>query len=147
MLSLICQPIHFLSSSQSPSQEPAATDRVAPFWCQYVEEAEKYDDAFLEKNKIRVDGVLIFAGLFSTVTASFLISFQGTLQPNPSDTTNALLMMVVHSLDNSTFSGQSIGVPAWNGPTYSSVVAQALGYAALSMSLLAALGAVIGKQW
>ncbi|KAG6371911.1 hypothetical protein JVT61DRAFT_8920 [Boletus reticuloceps] len=135
------------NSPQTPSNDPTASDRVAPFWSQYVEEAEKYDEAFLEKDRIRMDGVLVFAGLFSAVTASFLISLRGTLQPNPSDTTNALLMMVVHSLDNSTFSGQTLEIPTWNGPTNSNVLAQALGYAALSANLLASFGAVLGKRW
>ena len=87
------------------------------------------------------------AGLFSAVSASFLVSIQANLQPNPTDTTNALLMMLVHANNNSAFSDQALGIPIWNGPSSAVVCSQILGYAALAASLLAALGAVLGKQW
>ncbi|KAI9460291.1 hypothetical protein HD554DRAFT_1986335, partial [Boletus coccyginus] len=122
-------------------------DRVTQFWQEYSEEAENYDKDFLLKNGNNIEGVLIFAGLFSAVAASFLVSFQANLQPNPTDTTNALLMMLVHASNNTAFSDQTLGIPVWNGPSSAVVCSQVLGYAALAASLLAALGAVLGKQW
>lgn len=69
------------------------------------------------------------------------------MKPDPTDTTNALLMMLVNANNHSAFSNQALGIPAWNGPSPTTVCCQALGYAALSASLLAALGAVLAKQW
>jgi hypothetical protein len=87
------------------------------------------------------------AGLFSAVSASFLVSIQADLQPDPTETTNALLMMLVHANNNTAFSDQALGIPIWNGPSSAVVCSQVVGYVALSASLLAALGAVLGKQW
>ena len=88
------------------------------------------------------------SGLFSAVSASFLVSIQADLKPDPTDTTNALLMMLVNANNHTAFSNQApIGIPVWNGPSPVTVCCQALGYAALSASLLAALGAVLAKQW
>ncbi|KAN0092555.1 hypothetical protein V8E55_003339 [Tylopilus felleus] len=131
------------------SNDPAAntTDRVTQFWTKYSKEADDYDDHFLEKSGNNIEGVLLFSGLFSAVSASFLVSIQAGLKPDPTDTTNALLMMLVNANNHSAFSNQALGIPAWNGPSPTTVCCQALGYAALSASLLAALGAVLAKQW
>ena len=67
------------------------------------------------------------------------------LSPNPSDTTNALLKILINKVDNSTFSDASL--PVWNGPNSTIIWIQALAYTSLSTSLLAAFGAVLGKQW
>jgi hypothetical protein len=89
------------------------------------------------------------AGLFSAVSTSFIVGMEPSLSPNPSDTTNALLMMLIHAIDNSTFGGQdaNLGLPPWHGPGSSIIWIQTLMYASLSTSLLAALGAMLGKQW
>jgi len=71
---------------------------------------------------------------------------QPALSPDPSNTTNALLAILIYTLDNSTFSDPP-AIPQWNGPPYTVVCSQTLGYVSLSFSLFAALGAVVGKQW
>lgn len=58
-----------------------------------------------------------------------------------------LLKMLIHTVDNSTFQGQSFNTPPWTGPTSTEIWVQSLIYASLSASLLAALGAMLGKQW
>ncbi|KAF9245052.1 hypothetical protein BU15DRAFT_8464, partial [Melanogaster broomeanus] len=122
-------------------------DSRSQFWATYNREAGEYDAEFLDKYKSDMDIVLIFAGLFSAVSTSFIAGTQSNLSPNPSDTTNALLMMLIHTIDNSTFNGQDLGPPTWHGPGPSVVWTQTLMYASLSASLLAALGAMLGKQW
>ncbi|KAG9316076.1 hypothetical protein JVU11DRAFT_3746 [Chiua virens] len=132
----------------SPKDQVTRTiDKTALFWEKYSEEAEDCDKDFLETNVNSVEGVLIFAGLFSAVAASFLVSTQANLVPNPTDTTNALLMMLVQSSNNTALANQTVGLPKWDGPSSAVICSQILGYAALSASLLAALGAVLGKQW
>ncbi|KAF8120101.1 hypothetical protein EV363DRAFT_1099912, partial [Boletus edulis] len=139
----------FLYSVDPSSYDPAGntTDKENQFWKNYSKEAGEYDKDFLLKNGTNIDGVLIFAGLFSAVSASFLVASQVNLSPNPTDTTNALLMVLVNANNNSALSNQSLGIPVWNGPSSAVLSTQILGYLALSASLLAALGAVLGKQW
>ncbi|KIJ67603.1 hypothetical protein HYDPIDRAFT_72186, partial [Hydnomerulius pinastri MD-312] len=122
-------------------------DTRSQFWATYSREAGEYDAEFLEKYKSDMDIVLIFAGLFSAVSTSFIVAMEPNLSPNPSDTTNVLLMILIHTIDNSTFNGQDLALPSWNGPGSSVVWVQTLIYASLSASLLAALGAMLGKQW
>jgi hypothetical protein len=89
------------------------------------------------------------SGLFSTVSSSFIVSMQSDLNPDPSDTTNALLAQLVQiGLGNFTAAGSTPvdTVSTWS-PTASAVRIQMIAYASLSMSLLAAFGAVLGKQW
>jgi hypothetical protein len=83
------------------------------------------------------------AGLFSTVNTMFII----TMQPNPADTTNDLLVQFMQN----SWNGSSLAQPvALSAPiTYSSskIWMQVLAYTSLTFSLLAAFSAVLGKQW
>ena len=72
---------------------------------------------------------------------------ESSLSPNPSDTTNSLLMILINKIDNSMFPPQEASLPVWNGPSSMSIWVQTLAYTSLSTSLLAAFGAVLGKQW
>ncbi|KAH7918738.1 hypothetical protein BV22DRAFT_1024071, partial [Leucogyrophana mollusca] len=127
--------------------QESSTDGTSRFWAMYKRHAEEYDSEFFEKYKDDMDIVLIFAGLFSAVSTSFLTAMQSSLSPDPTDTTNALLMQVVHALNNTAFAGQNLEPPAWNGPGSTTIWVQSFIYASLSASLLAALGAMLGKQW
>ncbi|KAH7923688.1 hypothetical protein BV22DRAFT_566534 [Leucogyrophana mollusca] len=138
--------IHQTLKDSTIAQE-SGTDDMSRFWATYKRHAEEYDSEFFDKYKDDMDIVLIFAGLFSAVSTAFLTAMQSSLSADPTDTTNALLMQVVHALNNSTFAGQNLEPPAWNGPGPTMTWVQSLIYASLSASLLAALGAVLGKQW
>ncbi|KAF8442083.1 hypothetical protein L210DRAFT_3193109 [Boletus edulis BED1] len=69
------------------SYDPAGntTDKENQFWKNYSKEAGEYDKDFLLKNGTNIDGVLIFAGLFSAVSASFLVASQRPFEPVPWD--------------------------------------------------------------
>lgn len=69
------------------------------------------------------------------------------LTVNASDTTNVLLTFLVQAAYNRTTPGQSITPPKFTGPDSTTIWTQALAYCSLSLSLLAAFGAVLGKQW
>ncbi|KAH7918114.1 hypothetical protein BV22DRAFT_917404 [Leucogyrophana mollusca] len=142
----LLQKIHQTLKDSTIAQE-SGTDDTSRFWATYKRQAEEYDTEFFEKHKDDMDIVLIFAGLFSAVSTSFLTAMQSSLSPDPTDTTNALLMQVVHALNNTAFAGKNLEPPAWNGPGPTMIWVQSLIYASLSASLLAALGAVLGKQW
>jgi hypothetical protein len=93
--------------------------------------------------------MFVQSGLFSTVSSSFIVAMESNLSPDPSDTTNALLTQLVQiGLHNLTAAGSTPADPAsmWS-PAASAVRIQMIAYASLSLSLLAAFGAVLGKQW
>ncbi|KAG1792034.1 uncharacterized protein HD556DRAFT_1294003, partial [Suillus plorans] len=53
--------------------------------------SNEYDDDFLNRAQGDIFVILTFAGLLSTVIATFVIG----MQPNPADTTNALLVQLI----------------------------------------------------
>ncbi|KAG1847133.1 hypothetical protein C8R48DRAFT_585275, partial [Suillus tomentosus] len=116
-------------------------------WTIYEREAGYHVEEFLEKHKGDMDIVLIFSGLFSAVSTTFIVSLQSALSPDETKMTNALLKLLIHTLDNTTFDGRQPDLPRWNGPGETEIWIQCLMYASLSTSLIAALGAVLGKQW
>lgn len=71
---------------------------------------------------------------------------QSNLVPDPTTETNALLKKLVHTVDNSSFLGDNFDTQ-WTGPGSTEILIQSLMYASLCASLLAALGAMLGKQW
>ncbi|KAG1818248.1 hypothetical protein EV424DRAFT_1512917 [Suillus variegatus] len=133
-------------------------DQLSRFWGVYKRVSEEDDSEFLERYTTDMDIVLIFvssalmfdqSGLFSAVGTSFIVAMESNLSPDPSDTTNALLKQLVQiGLGNLAEAGSTPVDPAsgWS-PTAPTLWIQTIAYASLSMSLLAAFGAVLGKQW
>ncbi|KAG1815877.1 hypothetical protein EV424DRAFT_1325151 [Suillus variegatus] len=124
-------------------------DKRSRFWGVYKRVAEEHDSEFLERYATDMDIVLIFSGLFSAVSTSFIVAMESDLSPDPSDTTNALLkQLVLIGLGNLAEAGSTPVDPAstWT-LTAPTLWIQTIAYASLSMSLLAAFGAVLGKQW
>ncbi|TCD68770.1 hypothetical protein EIP91_009783 [Steccherinum ochraceum] len=123
-------------------------DKILRFWTRYKEEATEYDTEFLHKYREDMDTSMIFAGLFSAVTATVASMTIPDLSPNPADTTNALLQNIWMSVNHTSGAAPSAApLPTWNGPPASVVWVQCLLYTSLACSLFAALGAVLGKQW
>src|ERR1700709_2030928 len=69
------------------------------------------------------------------------------MQPNPGDTTNALMVQLIRITANPNAEYDISNLSS--STSYSSSIAwtQALAYASLVFSVLAAFGAVMGKQW
>jgi Family of unknown function (DUF6535) len=142
-------------------------DVSSRFWSTYERVATQHDDEFLDRHNSDLDVLLIFvgvtfvslvstqrayprtfqSGLFSAVSAAFIVNMESNLSPNASDTTNALLKVLINKVDNGTFSDQEASLPVWTGPSFTNIWIQTLVYTSLSTSLLAAFGAVLGKQW
>ena len=87
------------------------------------------------------------AGLFSAVTSAFILNVQSQLQPDTGEETAALLRVLIYKIDNTTFGNDPPTLPQWTGPPHMIVQVQAILYASLSASLLAAFLAMLGKQW
>ncbi|KAG1795008.1 hypothetical protein EV424DRAFT_1334980, partial [Suillus variegatus] len=124
-------------------------DEQSHFWRVYKRVAEEHDNEFLDRYTSDMNILLIFSGLFSAVSTSFIVAMESNLSPDPSDTTNALLKQLVQiGLGNLTEAGSAPVDPAsgWS-PTAPTLWIQTIAYGSLSMSLLAAFGAVLGMQW
>ncbi|KAJ7239695.1 hypothetical protein C8J57DRAFT_1372431 [Mycena rebaudengoi] len=92
-------------------------DKETVFWNSYMKLAADHDKDFQQRYSTDLDTALIFAGLFSAVSSAFIIQIQPELMP-PNATSDAFV-----------------------------IVAQSLLYISLTTTLLAALLAVLGKQW
>jgi Family of unknown function (DUF6535) len=72
---------------------------------------------------------------------------QSTLQPDNSATTVALLKILIHKIDNSTFPGINSTLPEWTGPDSNMVAVQTLLCSSLAATLFAAFLGMLRKQW
>ena len=148
---------------------PVEKDTPSRFWSACENKVKQYDNEWLNRHNSDMDVLLIFvratlfsspwiiqlkryftwfqAGLFSAVSAAFIVNMESSLTTNPSDTTNALLKMLINTMKNGTFSEQDASLPVWPGPTPTDIWVQTLAYTSLSTSLLAAFGAGMAKRW
>ncbi|KAG1717497.1 hypothetical protein EDB19DRAFT_1628311, partial [Suillus lakei] len=141
MVNLLRQILEVLQTSTIA--EERGKDSHTKFWAAYKKVSGEYDDDMLERCNGNMDIVLIFAGLFSAVNTAFIIA----IQPNPVDTTNALIFQLMQITLYGPSAAQPMILSPSTGYSSSTVWTQALAYASLALSLAAAFGAVLGKQW
>ncbi|KAG8934902.1 hypothetical protein FRC02_009024 [Tulasnella sp. 418] len=124
---------------------PVTIDQYIPFWKAYNDDADAQDAEIVESLGSDLDGLLIFAGLFSASNVAFIVEAYKELRKDNVDTTNDLLRIIIRNqidpshpvTDNTTvfeIEGRAVRV-------------NALFFASLSCSLFTAFGAVLGKQW
>ena len=87
------------------------------------------------------------AGLFSAVSAAFVVGVQSSLQPDPSESTAIYMQVLLHTLNASLYPDIEPPPTTWSGPDRHIVLFQCLLYASLAISLFAAFVAMLGKQW
>ncbi|KAJ7620906.1 hypothetical protein DFH06DRAFT_1482481 [Mycena polygramma] len=128
--------------------DPTHDAAAAPMWAVYVSEAEKYDRSLVESWKSDMEGMLIFAGLFSASLTAFLIESYKTLVPDPGDTTTTLLAQISLQLAASA-NGTTYHVPppASFTPPTTSLICNVLWFISLGLSLTCALIATLLEQW
>ncbi|KAJ7150756.1 hypothetical protein C8R46DRAFT_1229690 [Mycena filopes] len=118
---------------------------AAKMWAVYVDEAEKYDKGLVESWKADMEGMLIFAGLFSASLTAFLVESYKTLNPDP---TVRLLTQISQQLaastNGSTFSVS--GAPDF-APGAAALTCNAFWFISLGFSLSCALIATLLEQW
>ncbi|KAJ7017730.1 hypothetical protein C8F04DRAFT_425397 [Mycena alexandri] len=128
----------------NPDHEAAA----AKLWAVYVSEAEKYDKGLVESWKSDMEGMLIFAGLFSASLTAFLIESYQTLIPDSGDTTVILLSQIsqqLAALSNGTI--LNLAPQVQFTPRSSSLICNILWFISLGLSLMCALVATLLEQW
>ncbi|KAJ7923930.1 hypothetical protein B0H13DRAFT_1602144, partial [Mycena leptocephala] len=131
-----------------PQPQSPGTDKKIAFWTAYKTLADEFDKEIQKKYGDNLDTSLIFAGLFSAVSSAFIIQIQPELQPDPNAQTEALLAFIVQNITGVPLALPPPSISPFQ-PTAPKVVliAQCLLYFSLFSTLLAALLAVLGKQW
>ena len=81
------------------------------------------------------------------MTSAFIIEVNSQLQPDPNEETAALLRVLIHKVDNTTFGDDVPSIPQWTGPPHTIVQVQAILFASLAASLFSAFLGMLGKQW
>ncbi|KAJ6542913.1 cutinase-domain-containing protein [Mycena capillaripes] len=121
---------------------------AAKLWAVYVSEAEKYDKSLVETWKSDMEGLLIFAALFSAILTAFLIESYKSLTPDAGDLTVHILGQISQQLAASA-NGSTIDlvpIPHFT-PTPTSIVCNVLWFISLGFSLACALIATLVQQW
>ncbi|KAJ7455491.1 hypothetical protein FB451DRAFT_1143803 [Mycena latifolia] len=122
-------------------QQEAAAAKV---WAIYISEAEKYDRALVESWKSDMEGLLIFAALFSAVLTAFIIESYKSLTPDSGDLTVQLLEQISQQLATSA-NGSTFSFPRSRSfaPLASSLICNGMWF----VSLACALVATFVQQW
>ncbi|KAJ7740835.1 hypothetical protein B0H16DRAFT_1566368 [Mycena metata] len=134
-----------ITAVEGLKQHPPVTDNKTAFWTAYQTLADEYAKETQRKYGNDLDTALIFAGLFSAVSSAFIIQIQPELQPT-SELTGTTLTLLTLLAQNIT-SVPTSTTPSSSSPPTVIVVAQGFLYFSLFSTLLAALLAVLGKQW
>ncbi|KAJ6528511.1 hypothetical protein B0H19DRAFT_536084 [Mycena capillaripes] len=121
---------------------------ASKLWAVYVSEAEKYDKSLIESWKSDMEGMLIFAGLFSASLTAFIIESYKTLIPDSGNSTVQLLAQISQQLSAAANGSHfQIPEPTLFTPPTSSLVCNALWFISLGLSLTCALIATLLEQW
>ncbi|KAJ6453538.1 hypothetical protein C8R45DRAFT_847109 [Mycena sanguinolenta] len=116
-------------------------------WAVYISEAEKYDKGLVESWKSDMDGLLIFAALFSAILTAFIIESYKSLNEDPADATVQILGRIsqqLAALANGTTFHPTLRAPFT--PALASLVCNALWFLSLGFSLACALVATFVQQ-
>ncbi|KAG1840696.1 hypothetical protein DFJ58DRAFT_666957, partial [Suillus subalutaceus] len=123
--------------------EERSNDVKSKFWATYKKVSDEYDDDFLNRAHGDIGIILTFAGLLSAAICTFI----GGMQPDSGDTTNALLVQLIQvTVHGSSAVPDISNLSSTTLYPSSTAWAQTLAYIALALSILAAFGAVVGKQ-
>ncbi|KAF8144896.1 hypothetical protein K438DRAFT_1690661 [Mycena galopus ATCC 62051] len=128
------------------SDEEAAALKL---WSVYLSEADKYDKVLVESWKSDMEGMLIFAGLFSASLTAFIIESYKTLAPSSGDSAVQLLAHISHQLAAAA-NGSTVPAAAPSSPfspPATSLICNGLWFISLSLSLTCALIATLVEQW
>ncbi|CAE6478882.1 unnamed protein product, partial [Rhizoctonia solani] len=139
--------------SGEPFRDPLSADKPgeefshdATVWKLYRNEAEEYDQELVKARHASLDVLLLFAALFSAILTAFIVESKKLLQEDPADTSAALLLVIAQNQVNGGSSSSFVDSPPFS-PTYAALWINGLWFAALALSLAAALVAMLSKEW
>ncbi|KAJ6549769.1 hypothetical protein B0H19DRAFT_951716, partial [Mycena capillaripes] len=138
--------------AEIPGYIPLATRyiKATDIWSIYTMFAEEYDKVLVESWRDDMQGILIFAGLFSATVTAFLIESYKRLNADNGDTAVLLLTQISRQLEaglNGTGGAlKSPPIPQFV-PSTSSLVCNTLWFFSLGLSLSCAVIALLLGQW
>ncbi|KAJ7278828.1 hypothetical protein C8J57DRAFT_1304640 [Mycena rebaudengoi] len=137
--------IAFDGKDHDPSHEAA----TAKLWTVYISEAEKYDKGLVASWRSDMDGMLIFAGLFSASLTAFIIESYKKLSLDTGEATVALLAQISGQLAGKVGNSTLVAVPLAPPfvPPTTALICNALWFISLGLSLSSALIATLLEQW
>ncbi|KAI9454077.1 hypothetical protein F5148DRAFT_985252 [Russula earlei] len=148
-----------LHGSTSPKElhECDFDDSANVLWSLYGEEAERHDKATIETLKDDMDGVLIFAGLFSAALTAFVIDRAQNIQQTPAQQSayfqqQSVVLLNLISNQLSSLGAQpsnslNLSLSAPVSPSASDVRVNTYFFMSLIFSLSAALLATLVQRW
>jgi len=133
------------SSGQNP--EPR-TNLTKDFCAIYPRKSGEFDLAY-HRIHDDLDSIFVSAILLSFVSATFITRILPKLEPGPNEMTAAYTQTLTHAVNNSPLTDVNSTTVTWAGPPQAQgiITAFSLLYASPLTSLLAALLAMLGKQW
>ncbi|KAF7361266.1 hypothetical protein MSAN_01158900 [Mycena sanguinolenta] len=135
----------------TPGDEPCAK-----IWSVYISEAEKYDKALADSWRGNMNGMLIFAGLFSAILTSFIIQSYQTLQPNVQSLSLACIAQQLANANKSAIPTDpceqlaiALSASPLSGasPSGAPLACNILWFISLGLSLTSALTATLVDEW
>ncbi|CAE6420605.1 unnamed protein product [Rhizoctonia solani] len=145
---------HHSGFARSKPQTRVAADRLGKeldpdgaIWELYQEESRSYDKELVENRDKSLDVILIYAGLFSSVLAGFLVDSKALLQQDTAAISMNLLLYIARSQNSQSNSLQLPPEPlTFTAPTTARLV-NGLWFLALVISLTTALITMLAKEW
>ncbi|KAH8818695.1 hypothetical protein DL96DRAFT_1820117 [Flagelloscypha sp. PMI_526] len=125
----------------------------ARVWATYLDEAESYDHDMIQGFRDTIDSLLVLAGLFSAVVATFVVQTSQALKPNYAQLSLSIQLEQVALLRTGGNLNAMASIPSSRTtietPTYTSadLLVNGLFFSSLSLSMATALLAVLVKQW
>ncbi|KAJ7278775.1 hypothetical protein C8J57DRAFT_1027101, partial [Mycena rebaudengoi] len=119
---------------------------TAKLWTVYISEAEKYDKGLVASWRSDMDGMLIFAGLFSASLTAFIIESYKKLSPNTEEAAVVLLAQISGQLAGNSSTLAAVPATPFVPPT-TALICNALWFISLGLSLSSALIATLLEQW
>ncbi|KAJ6452160.1 hypothetical protein C8R47DRAFT_924730, partial [Mycena vitilis] len=116
-------------------------------WSVYVAEAEKYDRALVQSWKDDMQGLLIFAGLFSASLTAFIVESYKTLSADQGEIMIGLLTQISQQAAGTNVSSHETGTAPALTPSNASLACNTLWFLSLGLSLACALFATLVDQW
>ncbi|KAJ7578530.1 hypothetical protein C8J56DRAFT_1170318 [Mycena floridula] len=115
----------------------------------YVREAKVYDEAMVARWKVAMDGILLFAALFSAVVKAFIIESYKLLSPDPAALTLLILYQISQQLENGSQTVAFLPNPSQIpfSPSVPAVLTNIFWFISLALSLTCALAATLIQQW
>ncbi|KAG9127795.1 hypothetical protein FRC07_009182 [Ceratobasidium sp. 392] len=134
-------------AADKPGEELAPEGAI---WKMYVDEAKEHDSELVDGKNRNLDMMLLFAALFSAILTAFLIESKNLLQEDPADLSVTLLFAIAQSQQRMEQGNPQI-LPLIERPTFTASMSarwiNGLWFTALTLSLSAALVAMLAKEW